>query len=231
MTTRYTILSGAGLSAPSGVPTFRAADGLWEGHRVEDVATPDAWWRNAETVRRFYDERRVGVAAVQPNPGHAALVRLQRALGPDRVALVTQNVDGLLTRADPDADVIEMHGALRWLRCEDDEEHAWQAVEGPQRRDVSCRCGGRLRPAIVWFGEVPLHLDRIIDRVRRCDVFVAVGTSGVVYPAAGLVDVARKNGARCIEVNPQRTGGPFHEVVEESADVALPRLVAEWLGE
>lgn len=224
--TPIVVLSGAGLSAPSGVPTFRDANGLWEGHRVEDVATPDAWWRNAELVRRFYDERRIACAGVEPNAGHVALARAQARLGPRQLRLVTQNIDGLLTRAGASA-VVEMHGSLWKLQCEDDRGHPWHDVTGAQDPDTTCSCGAALRPAVVWFGEVPLEMDTILHAVRTCRTFVSVGTSGVVYPAAGLVEIARRAGARCVEVNPQRTGGPFHEVIEASADVALPALFEE----
>jgi NAD-dependent deacetylase len=222
------VLSGAGLSAASGVPTFRDADGLWEGHRVEDVATPEAWLQDAATVRRFYDERRVACQKVSPNPGHLALARLQAAWG-DRCALVTQNIDGLL-RAAGCADVVEMHGSLWKLQCERDRDHPWVDVHGPQDPQATCSCGGRLRPAVVWFGEVPLHLDRIADAVSDCDTFVSVGTSGLVYPAAGFAGLARRLGKRCVEVNPRPAGGPFHEVIAEGAEVALPRLVDAWLS-
>lgn len=228
----YVILSGAGLSAPSGVPTFRDRNGLWEGHDVTEVATPEAWRRNPELVRRFYDERRLAGAGVEPNPGHEALVRLQRALGRERVALVTQNIDGLIQKAaGPEGvELVEMHGTLWKLRCDRDTGHPWQDVQGRQDPEARCACGGWMRPAVVWFGEVPFQLDRIARAMKRCTTFVAVGTSGVVYPAAGLSAQARAQGARCVEVNPQPTGGPFHESVAESADLALPRLVEGWIA-
>lgn len=222
---RVVVLSGAGLSAASGVPTFRGAGGLWEGHRVEDVATPEAWRRDPTLVRRFYDMRRVAIAGVVPNAGHHALARLQHAWGAARVTLVTQNIDGLLGLAGA-PEVIEMHGALRKLRCDADEAHPWVDVAGAQDTSVRCGvCGGVLRPAIVWFGEVPYALERIAGAVAACDLFVSVGTSGLVYPAAGFSRLARQAGARCVEVNPEPAGGPFHEVIAEGAEVALPRLV------
>ncbi len=227
---RVVVLSGAGLSAPSGVPTFRGAGGLWEGYRVEDVATPEAWAHDPALVRRFYDMRRLALAGIEPNPGHAALARLQAAWGPVRVTLVTQNIDGLLDRAGA-REVIEMHGALRRLRCAADEEHPWVDVAGEQDPTATCAaCGAPLRPAIVWFGEVPYALDRIARAVLACDLFVSVGTSGLVYPAAGFSHLARHAGARCVEINPEPAGGPFHEVVAEGAEVALPRLVADLLA-
>lgn len=225
---RIVVLSGAGLSAASGVPTFRGAGGLWEGHRFEDVATPEAWLRDPALVRRFYDERRVGMAHAKPNAGHYALARLQ-AERPNDVTLVTQNIDGLLNEAGC-TDVIEMHGAIRSLRCAWEEGHAWVPVSGYQDAEVRCACGGPLRPAIVWFGEVPYHLDRIFESVARCDVFVSVGTSGVVYPAAGLVEIARKGGAARVEINPEPAGGPFDTVIAEGGEVALPRLVEHLLA-
>lgn len=240
MTTRKTMierpdgpvlfLSGAGLSAPSGIPTFRGADGLWEGHDISEVATPEAWVADPGLVRRFYDARREGVARAHPNAGHSALARLQAAWGTDRVRLVTQNVDGLLQRAGA-IDVVEMHGSLWQLRCEAHEEHPHVPVTGPQDPAGRCaRCGAALRPAIVWFGEVPLHMDRIHADLFECDLFVSVGTSGVVYPAAGFVRIAQQVGARCAEVNPEPSGGPFDDVLAEGAEVALPRLVDAWLG-
>ena len=230
MTPRLTVvLSGAGLSAASGVPTFRGAGGLWEGHAVTDVATPEAWERNPELVRRFYDARRLAMRGIVPNAGHEALVRLQATLGADRVLLVTQNIDGLLGLAGA-REVLEIHGALRSLRCERDEDHPWTSVSGEQDPDARCGCGGRMRPAVVWFGEVPRFLDRVFDALQRCDLFVSVGTSGLVYPAAGFVRVARAAGARTIDVNPEPTPESFHVTVPEPAEIALPRLVAELLA-
>ncbi len=218
------VLSGAGLSAASGVPTFRGAGGLWEGHAVEDVATPEAWVRDATLVRRFYDARRAGVARVAPNAGHYALARLQRALGPARVLLVTQNIDGLLGVAGA-PEVLEMHGALRKLRCAAREDHPWVDIVGDQDPRARCACGAPLRPAVVWFGERPLYMDRITAALAACNLFVSVGTSGLVYPAAGFVRLARQVGARCVEINPEPAGGPFHETIAEGGEVALPRLV------
>lgn len=224
------VLSGAGLSAASGVPTFRDADGLWEGHDIQEVATPQAFVRNPELVRRFYDERRVGCAAVAPNAGHTALAHLQRTWGADNVVLITQNVDGLLDRAGC-THVIEMHGTLNWLRCEHSAEHPKIPVSGAQDPLATCEtCGGRLRPDIVWFGEVPYQMERIYDLVSTCKTFVSVGTSGVVYPAAGLAREAKAYGATTIEVNPQPVGGAFDHVIAEGSETALPRLVKTWLA-
>lgn len=226
---QVTILSGAGLSAASGVPTFRDADGLWEGHNVQDVATPEAWLRDAELVRTFYDERRIACEAVVPNPGHTALATLQRAWGADRVVLITQNIDGLLQSAGC-GNVIEMHGSLFRLRCEHDESHPHVAVAGAQSRTARCReCGGRLRPAVVWFGEIPNHMDRIQEATWAADTFISVGTSGLVYPAASLSQIAKAGGATTIEVNPDPVGGDFDYVLNQRSETALPALVGRWL--
>lgn len=225
------ILSGAGLSAASGIPTFRDADGLWEQHPLEEVASPDGWERNPELVRRFYDERRMNALAVLPNPAHEALARFQQCLGPRRVTLVTQNVDGLLQKAGA-VEVLEMHGSLWSLRCARDGRHPHIPLAGRQPEHARCSiCGSPLRPDIVWFGEAPLELERITEAVLHADLFVAVGTSGVVYPAAGLVRVARQAGAYTVEVNPTPSGEPFSEVLAQPAEIAIPRLVAAWLGE
>lgn len=224
------MLSGAGLSAASGIPTFRGADGLWEGHRIDQVATPVAWKRDPTLVRRFYDLRRVAAAKAEPNAAHAALTRLQRQWGPERVVLVTQNVDGLLTRAGAPS-VIEMHGSLHRLRCEAREDHPRVAVSGPQDPEGECGlCLAPLRPDIVWFGETPHALGRISEAVAACTWFLSVGTSGVVYPAAGYVEQAAWSGATCLEINPEPAGGPFNYVLRGGAETLLPSLVDHWLA-
>ena len=226
---RVVFLSGAGLSAASGVPTFRAGDGLWEGHDVQQVATPEGWRADAALVRRFYDARRVACEAVSPNPGHFALARLQREWGPDRVTLVTQNIDGLLTAAGAES-VLEMHGSLGTLRCEVDDTHPRVVVRGCQDAGAMCAlCGASLRPDIVWFGEVPFHMSAIEQAVLHCTTFVSVGTSGVVYPAAGLARAAKSMGAYTLEINPVPSGGPFDEVVSQGSEIALPSLVDRWV--
>lgn len=231
------LLSGAGLSAASGIPTFRDPGGLWEGFEPQALATPEAWREDPDRVQRFYDWRRERARAALPNPGHRALVRLQAAWGPARVRLVTQNVDGLLQRAAAEeglpVEVIEMHGSLEWLRCERDADHAW--LPAPEGSTAQCQCpdcGARARPAIIWFGEVPLRMGDIAVGLSRCSVFVSVGTSGVVYPAAGFAREARRRGARCVEINPVPSGSPtFDDLIAQGAEVALPALVASWLGD
>lgn len=229
------ILSGAGLSAASGVPTFRGAGGWWQGWRATDLATPEAWARDPDLVRAFYDMRRQALEAVRPNAGHLALVRLQAAWGTDRVVLVTQNVDGLLQRAADElgvqAHVIEMHGGLSRLCCSRRrDQHPLVPVVGAQDPQARCEaCHAPLRPDIVWFGEIPQHMDEIGRALGRCALFLSVGTSGVVYPAAGFVDAARRVRARCLELNPEPTGGAFHATWAVGAEESLPRLVEAWL--
>ncbi len=220
---RVVVLSGAGLSVASGIPTFRGPDGLWEGHRLEDVATPAAWDRNPALVTRFYDARRAAAATARPNPAHDALAQWQRAWGPGRVVLITQNVDGLLTAAGA-PEVLEMHGALRRMRCAANAQHPRPLHDPDQAR--CARCGASLRPDIVWFGEMPHHLDRIAQAVAGADLFLSVGTSGVVYPAAGLASDAHQRGIPTVEINPAPSGAPwFDAVVDQPAEKALPTLV------
>jgi NAD-dependent deacetylase len=197
MTTHHVlVLTGAGISADSGVRTFRAADGLWEGHRVEDVATPEGWERDPRLVWRFYQERRAQLRTVHPNAAHAALAsfagRLEAA-GHEFV-LVTQNVDDLHDRAGND--VLHMHGELLRLRCEACDTVVEDRVHFDTGRFVPCaKCEHpRLRPHIVWFGEMPFHLPEIERALRRCTHFAAIGTSGKVWPAAGMLGTARANG-------------------------------------
>ena len=197
------VLTGAGISAESGLATFRGAGGLWEGQRVEDVATPEAFARRPELVQRFYNLRRAQLQApgVAPNAAHHALARLEQAW-PDEVLIVTQNVDDLHERAGSRR-LIHMHGELmkaRCLACYGSSE--WHGDLDAGSCCPLCRRVGRLRPDVVWFGEIPLHMDEILAGLTRCRWFLAVGTSGQVYPAAGFVQIARENGmARTIEVN------------------------------
>ena len=197
MTRHLVVMTGAGISADSGVQTFRDAGGLWEGHRPEDVATPEAWDADPELVWRFYQARRAQLREVEPNPAHHALAtaaRTCRANG-DRFTLVTQNVDDLHERAGSDA--IHMHGELAQLRCERC-GHTQRDLKRTGPEFLACpECAhARLRPDIVWFGEVPYHLDAIEAALRDCTHFVAIGTSGQVWPAAGMLHAARSGGAK-----------------------------------
>lgn len=225
------ILTGAGISAESGVPTFRDSNGLWENHPIEDVATPEGFARNPALVHRFYNLRRAALSTVKPNPAHEALARLQRE-HPGRVTLVTQNVDDLHERGGS-TDVIHMHGELLKARCAHCEDvRGWSGDIDDQMRCDACHSAGHMRPHIVWFGEMPFHMDAIFEALSGVDIFLAVGTSGQVYPAAGFVEVASRVGARTIEVNTDATAmsGAFQEHRVGAAGVEIPRLVAELLS-
>jgi NAD-dependent deacetylase len=224
---RIVVLTGAGISAESGVPTFRDSGGLWEGHRVEDVATPEGLERDPTTVLRFYDARRRASAAAQPNAAHRALAALESALG-DRVLVVTQNVDDLHERAGS-RNLVHMHGELHRALCRA------CGIRPPWRGDLADRppcpaCGERmLRPDVVWFGELPYELDRIENAVVACDVFVSIGTSGAVYPAAGYVALAAAFGATTIELNlePSDAAVPF----AQSRAGRATQIVPDWVQE
>ena len=220
-------LTGAGVSAESGLSTFRGAGGLWEGRRATDLATPEAFTRDPLLVWRFYAARRAKAAAAQPNAAHRSLADLE-TLRPGTV-VITQNVDGLHERAGSRS-VIRLHGSLWTLRCTrgcgDREDHRDDLGPLPPR----CACGAMLRPGGVWFGE-PLPTDAV-EAARRAvcaaGVLLVVGTSSVVWPAAGLPQVARAAGAHVVEVNPERTpiSSLAHEHVAETAATALPRLLS-----
>lgn len=229
--TRIVILTGAGVSAESGVRTFRASDGLWEEHRIDDVATPEGFAANPELVHRFYSERRAQLVggSVNPNPAHEALARLERE-HPGTVTLVTQNIDDLHERAGSNA--IHLHGELLRMRCAE----CGRTVEERGDTTVSDRCehcGAAMRPHVVWFGEMPLELDAIYTALESCDVFAAIGTSGNVYPAAGFVAVASAAGAHTVELNlePSEVASRFAETRYGPASVEVPRWVDELLAD
>ncbi len=230
------ILTGAGVSAESGIDTFRSsANGgpsLWEQHRVEDVATPEAFARDPDLVLRFYDMRRAAIQEKLPNAAHRALARLERAwpakVPGGSVTLVTQNVDDLHRRAGSD-NLIPMHGQHLSAWCTAcDSRHAWT---GPLIDRPPCpTCGAAaLRPDIVWFGEVPYRMDEIHDAMARADLFVSIGTSGAVYPAAGFVRLAREIGAETLELNLERSQGSawFHD----SRLGPATQIVPDWVDE
>jgi NAD-dependent deacetylase len=224
------ILTGAGVSAESGVPTFRGPDGLWEGHRVEDVATPRAFRRDPVLVQRFYDDRRAALVTVAPNPAHLALARLD-AEWPGDFLLVTQNVDDLHERGGSRR-LLHMHGELLRALCTAcGAAPAWTAPLSGQPRCPRCDAPA-LRPDIVWFGEMPYHMPAIEAAIDACDLFVSIGTSGAVYPAAGFVASARAAGARTLEINLEPSAGTplFDEARHGPAGRLVPELVAELLG-
>ena len=224
------ILTGAGVSAESGIDTFRDAGGLWEQHRVEDVATPEAFARDPELVLRFYDMRRESIQAKAPNPAHFALAKLDKQW-PGELLIVTQNVDDLHERADARR-VLHMHGEHLNAWCTAcDVRSPWR---GPLLDRPSCpACGARaLRPDVVWFGEMPYRMEKIYAALRKAGLFVSIGTSGAVYPAAGFVRDARELGARTLELNLERSQGSawFDETRLGPAGEVVPAWVEEVLG-
>ncbi|HEV2083116.1 MAG TPA: NAD-dependent deacylase [Brevundimonas sp.] len=231
------VLTGAGISAESGVATFRDAGGLWEGHRFEDVATPEAFDRDPVLVQRFYDLRRAALPTVEPNAAHRALADLATRW-PGRLTLVTQNVDDLHDRAHaetPPRDgfaLIHMHGEIMKARCTASGAVTdWAGPMAPHEPSPH-HPTGRMRPHVVWFGEMPLEMDRIEAALAACDLFVSIGTSGAVWPAAGFVRQARAAGARTLEINlePSLGSGLFDETRHGPASVEVPRWVDEMLN-
>lgn len=229
---RVFVLTGAGIGAESGLATFRGTDGLWEGERVEEVASPEGWARDRERVWRFYSMRRKAASSAGPNPGHFALAELERGLG-ERLFLCTQNVDDLHERAGSH-NLVHMHGELFASRCD-------RCVRAPfpdtrlyesKAEHARCECGGCIRPNIVWFGEMPFHLERIFAELHRCTVMVVVGTSGLVQPAASFVHMANERygraAVRTYYVGPDAPANAtaFTDSFEGKAGEVLPQLFA-----
>jgi NAD-dependent deacetylase len=217
------VLTGAGISAESGLATFRGPGGLWEGHRVEDVCTPEALAANPELVHRFYDDRRAALSTVEPNAAHRALARLDAAW-PGRLLIVTQNVDDLHERAGTKR-LIHMHGELLSALCaECGDRGPWEGRLPPGTACGACDSLS-LRPNIVFFGEMPYEMDAIDAAIRDCDLFVSIGTSGAVYPAAGFVQTARYVGAKTLEMNLEPSLGSvyFAETRIGAAGVLVPQ--------
>lgn len=228
------VLTGAGISAESGIRTFRAADGLWEDHRIEDVATPGAFARNPLLVQRFYNERRRQLLdpAIQPNAAHRALAELE-SRWPGEFLLVTQNVDDLHERAGSGR-LIHMHGELLKMRClRSNEVFTVSDDITPERRCTCCNATGTLRPHIVWFGEEPLRMAEIDHALASCTLFLSIGTSGNVYPAAGFVQAARRAGAHTVELNLEPSLGASHfaEKRHGRASAIVPVFVAQLLDQ
>lgn len=199
---RIAVLTGAGISAESGIPVFRSEDGLWENHRVEDVATYEGFLRNKPLVHTFYNDKRRACKTKVPNQGHLALTKLQQGIEAKggKVTIITQNIDDLHEKAKSH-DIIHMHGELNKLWCEACDAR-FEYLEDSST-DLKCpHCGkAALRPDIVWFGEIPYRMDEIEACLTQCDLFLSIGTSGVVYPAAGFARICRYAGAPCIEFN------------------------------
>jgi NAD-dependent deacetylase len=220
------ILTGAGISAESGLETFRASDGLWNNHRVEDICTPEALARDRTLVQTFYDARRAALATVAPNAAHLALARLD-AEWPGKLLVVTQNVDDLHERAGASR-MLHMHGELKSALCEAcGVRTLWDGplIDGPEC--PNCGTEGALRPDIVFFGEMPYGLEVIEEAIAAADLFVSIGTSGAVYPAAGFVQGARGYGARTLELNLESSQGSY--LFEESRLGPASELVPAWV--
>jgi NAD-dependent deacetylase len=226
---RVFVLTGAGISAESGVRTFRDSSGLWEQYRFEEVASPEGWRKHPEVVWRFYAQRRAQAAVCDPNAAHGALATLERAIG-DRLFLCTQNVDDLHERAGSTR-VVHMHGELMKSRCEACSRSPFEDRTAHASIPL-CPCGARLRPHIVWFGEVPFEMGRIAGELDGCDLFVTVGSSGAVYPAAGFVSAVRARAraqgehVKTIYVGPDEpdNGSVFDECRLGKAAEVLPQL-------
>ena len=227
---KIVILTGAGISAESGIETFRAEDGLWAQHRVEDVATPEGFAKNPKLVVDFYNARRAQAAEVSPNAAHRALARLEAELDGE-VVVITQNVDDLHEQGGS-RQVMHMHGALKGALCAAC-DHRWPAPMVMAPGDACPACSApAARPDIVWFGEMPYEMDRIFAALREADLFVSIGTSGAVYPAAGFVEEARQRRVRTLELNLEASQGSrwFHETRQGPATKVVPEWVDEVLG-
>ena len=228
---KIVVLTGAGISAESGVATFRDPDGVWAKYDLQDVATPEGFARDAAKVQDFYNMRRRQMGSVEPNAAHVALARLEREAQGDFL-LVTQNIDDLHERAGS-RKLIHMHGELGRALCQDcGQSSAWVADITVQSGCPACGAKGRLRPDVVWFGEMPYSMEEIGGVLARCDLFVAIGTSGSVYPAAGFVQEARAAGAVTIELNLKCAGwaSRFDEQMEGLATQVVPAFVERILS-
>ncbi len=231
--TSIVVLTGAGISAESGIKTFRASDGLWEEHRIEDVATPEGFARDPQLVQRFYNQRRRPLLdnEVSANSAHLALAKLQREFR-GNFMLVTQNIDNLHEQGGS-TEVLHMHGEILKMRCHRSSK-VFDCNDDISVRD-QCECcaiTGSLRPHIVWFGEMPFYMDEINTALANCDLFIAIGTSGNVYPAAGFVELANRAGAQTLEINLEASNvaTAFDQAIYGKAGEVLPTWVDEFLA-
>lgn len=224
---KLVVLTGAGISAESGISTFRDANGLWEGHDVMEVASPQGWRKNPALVLDFYNQRRKNAYEVQPNPGHKTLAELEKYF---RVTIITQNVDNLHERAGS-TNVIHLHGSLFQSRSTLDENLVYDLESGEINLGDKCERGSQLRPNIVWFGEMVPLMEVAVELTQEADLFMVVGTSLVVYPAAGLVHyVPSRTPIYVIDPNlPDMAPRPNLHLIPEKAGIALPRLKDELL--
>lgn len=229
---RIVILTGAGLSAESGLATFRDKEGIWSKYDINEVATPEAFARNPAKVHAFYNQRRRGLKNVAPNAAHFALARLEREY-PGQVTIVTQNIDPLHEAAGSQR-LIHMHGELLRALCAYCEaRHPWRDDLSTEIVCPSCGRAGGMRPDVVWFGEMPYRMDEIYDLLYEADLFASIGTSGTVYPAAGFVREARAVGAHTVELNLEPSEGTslFAEKIHGPATVVVPQWVERLLAE
>lgn len=229
---KIVVLTGAGISAESGIRTFRASDGLWENHPVDDVATPEGFARHPKLVQHFYNERRKQLFSdkIVPNAAHIALAKLEEKLG-ENLLIITQNVDNLHERAGS-KNLIHMHGELLKVRCvKSGQVYDWQGDINEQDKCHCCTTPQVLRPHIVWFGEMPLEMDKIQTALSECDYFISIGTSGNVYPAAGFVREAMYYGAHTVELNlePSQVRSNFDECHYGKATELVPHYLAQFL--
>ncbi|HJO12318.1 MAG TPA: Sir2 family NAD+-dependent deacetylase [Gammaproteobacteria bacterium] len=224
------VLTGAGISAESGIKTFRAADGLWENHPVDEVATPEGFERNPQLVHEFYNQRRRQLlsAEVKPNLGHTALAKFEHDFG-GSFLLITQNIDNLYERAGSQ-NILHLHGELLKMRCQNSK------LVFDIREDISfdtpcrcCRSEGNLRPHIVWFGEMPFHMNEINHALEACDLFISIGTSGNVYPASGFYQTAKVRKEHTVELNLEETGSSFDERIYGLASELVPSYFTDLL--
>ncbi len=225
---KVVVLTGAGISAESGIPTFRGKDGLWKNFRAEELATPEAFKRNPALVWEWYLWRRSIIEKAEPNKGHKALVELENILG-DNFLLITQNVDGLHQKAGSKR-LVELHGNIWRVRCLSCGANYYDYKTFYEKLPPSCKeCGGLIRPDVVWFGEsLPEKaLNIAFQWAMACDVFVSIGTSGVVYPAAELPFLAKRHGAKVIEINPESTpiSSIADVIIREPATIGVPKLL------
>lgn len=229
---KIVILTGAGISADSGVSTFRDPDGVWAKFDYNEVATPEGFAKNPDFVHSFYNWRRANIQAIQPNAAHVALARLEEKFGP-ALTLVTQNVDDLHERGGSKR-VIHMHGELLKARCSAcGVSHCWVGDLSPETRCPACKADQFMRPHVVWFGEMPMFMDEIAAAISEADLFVSIGTSGNVYPAAGLVGEARAHGIPCIELNlePSEDAWAFTDARYGRASEIVPEWVTQMVEE
>ncbi|GKX35220.1 MAG: NAD-dependent protein deacylase [Rhizobiaceae bacterium MnEN-MB40S] len=227
---RIVILTGAGLSAESGLSTFRDKGGIWQKHRIEDVATPEAFLRDPERVLTFYNTRRGNARDVQPNAAHKALARLEAEF-PGHVLTVTQNIDPLHEMAGT-TNLIHMHGEISRVLCMHcGARTPWETDLTVDMVCAACNRSGGMRPDVVWFGEMPYRMDEIYSALTDCDLFISIGTSGNVYPAAGFVAEAREVGAHTVELNLEPSAGIslFDEAIHGKATVVVPAYVERLL--